>query len=301
MKKAEYNKMATQRITGLIVAVVILFVVCASLAPRLPSSPLLRDSFWAHKIGAGPRYDIVLVGDSRVYRGLDPDIIGKNFGGAKCFNYGFSSAGLDSFLLNRAAGLLSPNGQKIMIIGISANSFTEEAMGNGHLKSLLKLNRRDLWIRMHLYPHLTSFDAYRISDLYSLMKRQGYYEDYHLATGFAASDRVPMDSATALSDYAIRFAHEKYSGKGEQNFVNAVDHLVQQGIKIYIIRMPTTHAMRAIEEHWQAGRLDSLEIELRNKGCEVIDPETGPYTSYDGSHLDSRSAEKLSAMIKPAS
>lgn len=281
------------------VLVITLLAVCASLAPRLPSSPLLRDSFWARKVAAPPVYDIVLVGDSRIYRGLDPEVISKNFGGASCFNYAFSSAGPDSFLLNRAAKLLDPAGSKIMVIGISANSFTSEAMKNEHLKSLLKWNRRDLWIRKHLYPHLTQFDAYKISDLYNLVQEQGYHEGYHLATGFAASNRKPADSTSALAAYATQFARETYSVKGEQDFLRAVDRLMQEHISIYIIRMPTTQAMRMLEDRWLAGRLDSLEVKLRNKGCAVIVPAIGPYTSYDGSHLDGKSAQRLSSTIRP--
>lgn len=296
MKKAEYNHMAKQKITGLVVAVVILLAACAFLAPRLPSSPMLRDSFWAHKIDPGKQYDIVLVGDSRVYRGLDPEVIESRLNGSlSCFNYGFSSAGLDSFLLNHAAALLNPGG--VMVIGLSANSFTEESARNEHLHSLLKWNNKDVWIRKHLYPMLSIFDAYRISDFANMVKKEGYYEDYHLKYGFAASYKVPLDSSSALSAYKRQFSATQYSPVVEKNFLVAVLDLQMRGIKVAAFRMPTSAGMCDLENQWLAGRLDKLEKKLRAMGVIILDPGPGSYRSYDGSHLEKESAERLSWYI----
>ena len=67
------------------------------LLPPLPSSPMMRDSFWAHKVNLVDKFDIVYTGDSRVYRGIDPETV-ESVVGLKGFNYGFSSADLDSLL-----------------------------------------------------------------------------------------------------------------------------------------------------------------------------------------------------------
>ena len=164
MKQANQIIKARKALIALLISVPLFVFLLGNILPEQPSSPMLNDRFWADKIAGGKQYDIVAVGDSRIYRGINPDIISEKLG-ASVFNFGFSSAGLDSILITDAVKLLKPDGLKILLIGVTPSSFTDEALRNEHFQTLKRINSKDLWIRQNLYQYLTFFNPYSLSDL----------------------------------------------------------------------------------------------------------------------------------------
>jgi hypothetical protein len=296
MKKTNTDKIKKARLQfiGMILFLPFMFVMANLILPELPSSPMLRDSFWAHKIDAQPQYDIVFVGDSRIYRGIDPQTFDSTLGNkVRSFNYGFSSAGLDSFLLGHASQVLDPKGSKTMLIGISVNSFLPESLGNGHLHSLLSWNRKDVWIKKNLYPDLNCFDPYSFSDIYKHFKKEAYREHYHLTSGFAASDRVPPDSNSALPAYEKQLERQEYLHEAEGRFMAYLDILKTQGIRVMVLRMPTSKDMRKLEDEKLGKQFEQLQRRLEERGVLWLEVP-GTFESYDGSHLNSISAKRFS-------
>jgi hypothetical protein len=179
-------------------------------------------------------------------------------------------------------------------VGLSTNSFLERAENesNAHLKSLLRLTEKDLWIRTNLYPKLTMFDHRAVSDWYKYLKGEHYDEDYHLATGFAGSEKTPADTTEALPLYQAEFAAAKFSVKKLEAFIRCMAQLQQQGISVVLVRMPVTHALQQLEAQ-HAPALDAYW-----QYAEFHDQHTfngwGMYTTYDGSHLNSRSSHSFS-------
>jgi hypothetical protein len=114
MKPDHLLKQAKLLLILMVILVPVLVWIMGQLLPEPPASTILNESFWAHKIDNRGRYDMVITGDSRVYRGIDPGIISQKMD-LSSFNYGFSSAGLDSLLINNAILLLDPNGKKILL------------------------------------------------------------------------------------------------------------------------------------------------------------------------------------------
>ena len=57
-----------------------------------PDSEDLREQMFAYKVHAKKKYDLVVAGDSRIYRGVSTDIIGTQLGRTS-INLGFSSGG----------------------------------------------------------------------------------------------------------------------------------------------------------------------------------------------------------------
>ena len=271
----------------------VFFVVLWKILPPLPSSPMMRDSFWAHKVNLVDKFDIVYTGDSRVYRGVDPETV-ESIVRLKGFNYGFSSADLDSVLIDRAASYLSARGNRILVIGLSANSFVERSSSeeNAHLNSLLRISDFDLWMRENWYPHLTCFDHRAVSDLYKYLKHEHYDESYHVNTGFAASDKSPADTSEALPLYQAEFKRAAFSARKLEAFQRCVARLQKQKITVVLMRMPVTHAMQVLEAKHAPALEDYWHF------AEFHDQHTfkgwGAYTTYDGSHLNSASAHKFS-------
>ncbi len=271
----------------------VLLIATIFILPPLPSSPMKRDSFWAHKVNSVDCFDIVYTGDSRVYRGIDPAVV-EELTGFKGFNFAFSSADVDSLLLNQAASRLSAKGRRILVIGISVNSFLSRSPkeSNAHLKSLMQIPDKDLWFRTHWYPQLSMFDARAVSDLYKYLKHERYDEQYHLTSGFAASDKTPSDTNEALPLYKNEFSQYTFSESKLIAFNRCINELKTQGIQIVLVRMPVTHAMQVLEDS-EGELLKQYQYDAEYGDQHVFDG-WGTYTTFDGSHLNSESAKRFS-------
>lgn len=261
--------------------------------PEQPSSSLLRDSFWANKVANGKQYDIVVVGDSRIYRGVNPDIISERSGGS-VFNFGFSSAGLDPILLGNAVKLLKPDGMKILLIGVTPASFTGESLKNEHYLSLRNIPEKDLWIQQNLYPYLTFFNAYSLADLKKISKGENYFQTFY-PNGFVYSEKTPSDTFEAVKSY-IKFLDKNQIDHQSKNiFLGLIKRLNAQGIKSYGFRVPVATPIRTIENSVFNFRL--FRNEFTDAGGHWLSLPPYGFRSYDGSHLDGPSALKLSGII----
>ena len=106
------------------------------------SNPALRPlstQFWIHKVHTSERFDMIFVGDSRIYRGIAPSEIQKKMPALSVFNFGFSSGGLNATLLDAAERKLLGSGRKIIILGVSPNALTATSALNEEYKEFKKL------------------------------------------------------------------------------------------------------------------------------------------------------------------
>lgn len=243
------------------------------------------------------KFDVVLIGDSRVYRGIDPEVL-DSITGLKAFNFGFSSASPDSFLISKALRLLDPKGPKIIVLGVSANSFLSASTFNEHYKMIEAWSYKDKWMKSNLYPHLGCFDNRGLSDLYKAYKGEYYYETFHLNSGYAESRKVPLDSNAALPAYKKQFQTEKYSHEKAMAFKRHVMNLRNMGYKVLLLRMPVTHEMLRLEDQATDDAIPKLLKDMSMLGIEVFEAiDFHNLCSYDGSHLDAASSMKYSTQL----
>jgi hypothetical protein len=289
------NINASKVLKAFLILVPIVFLLIYALLPKLPSSPLMRDAFWANKVNKVDQYDIVYIGDSRVYRGIDPAVV-ESISQLKGFNLGFSSADVDGLLISLAKSKLKPNGPKIILIGVSVNGLLDRPSkhSNEHLKSIIQWSEKDKWIKQHLYPHITMFDQRAVSDLYKYLKGEQYYESYNINNGFAKSNKVPVDSNEALPLYKEEFKIP-LSIRKLNDLNHQIQALSQEGYRVILIRMPISLEMYQLEEQ-KTNQLSLFLDSCRSNSIEVITPR-GQFRTYDGSHLQAESAEELSKQI----
>ncbi len=289
------NTNASKQMKALLVLVPSVFLLMFALLPKLPSSPMMRDAFWANKVNKVDQYDIVYVGDSRVYRGIDPAVV-ESISQLKGFNLGFSSADIDGLLISMAKEKLNANGAKIIVIGVSVNGLLDrpKELSNEHLKSVLKWTEKDKLIKQYAYPHLTMFDQRAVSDLYKYIKGEQYFENYNIHNGFAESNKVPVDSNEALPLYVEEFK-TAVSTQKLHDLNKQLQSLVKEGYRVVLLRMPISNEMYQLEES-KTQLLSAFLDSCKSKSIEVITPY-GHFSTYDGSHLQAESAEELSRQI----
>lgn len=266
------------------------------------SNNMLKESFWANKVTADSSYDIVAVGDSRVYRGIDPEEIEAQYlkikgSKIKAFNFGFSSAGLEPYILEKAKALLRQGGKRILLIGISPNSFIESSQENGHLRKVESQDLKDLWIKKHIYPELSIFRRYAISDFVKYKHKEFYLEKFNLNSGFVGSGKLPYDSTAAINQYYKQLKANKIDTFAVRVFLETLQVLKSEGIRIVAIRIPTTERMRILEDKLTDNFCQDLFNKIEAEGIECIKVRDSKIHSYDASHLDEKSAKLLSIKI----
>lgn len=291
-----------QKLTFFIGLPLIFVLMYFSLLKLNTSNNMLKESFWANKVTADSSYDIVAVGDSRVYRGIDPEEIEAQYfkikgSKIKAFNFGFSSAGLEPYILENAKALLRQGGKKILLIGISPNSFIESSQENGHLRKVESQDVKDLWIKKHIYPELSIFRRYAISDFVKYKHKEFYLEKFNLNSGFVGSGKLPYDSTAAINQYYKQLKANKIDTFAVRVFLETLQVLKSEGIRIVAIRIPTTLRMQILEDKLTDNFCQDLFNKIEAEGIECIKVHDSKIHSYDASHLDEKSAKLLSLKI----
>jgi len=88
------------------------------------------DNFWIKKANLDKKYDVIIGGDSRIYKGISPDIISK-YSNLTSVNLGFSGAGFSKEYIDYLlSNFDNKSNNKILIIGVSPHSLTDEAFKN---------------------------------------------------------------------------------------------------------------------------------------------------------------------------
>ncbi len=291
------NKNANKTIVFTVILGSLFLLLGVLFLPKLPHSNMQSEIFWAKKVEQKSIYDMVIIGDSRVYRGVNPNlkdmkILAEN--GA--FNYGFSSAGVDTFLIENGIKKLNPKGKKIVLLGISSSSFYKPNIENEHLKSLLQKDEKDQWVKRNIYPYLTCFERYSLLDFKNIYKKEFYYHTFLSESGWIESKKTPMDSTEALASYADFYTMHKNDNLGASKVIKYLEKLVKKGYTIYCFRMPTSHAMRQLEDKNSTLNFEELKLAFNKIGVRWLDIKKY-YESYDGSHLDGENAIKLSTEL----
>jgi hypothetical protein len=303
MQQFNRNISAKKQTIAFLIGLPVLFVlVYFGLLKLNTSNNMLKESFWAHKVTADSVYDIVAVGDSRVYRGIDPETIEAQYfklkgSKIKALNFGFSSAGLEPYILEKAKALLKHDGKRMLLIGISPNSFIESSQENGHLKKIESQDAKDLWIKKNIYPELYMFRRYAISDFVKYKRKEFYLEKFNLNSGFVGSSKLPYDSTASINQYSRQLKANKIDTVAVRVFLETLQKLKAEGIRIVAIRIPTTERMRILEDKLTSNFCQDLFIKIEAEGIECINVQDSNIHSYDGSHLDEKSAKLLSIKI----
>lgn len=263
----------------------------------------LADMFWVTKTFAPQNYNVVLMGDSRVYRGLSPEIMDTELNGLKILNFGYSNGGLNPVMFEAAEEKLSKNGrEKIIVIGVTANTLTNYTKENNKYFQELNRPREEILERLYLNPVSYYFSATSPETLkdhiqnWNKRKKSWYINNYQL-NGYVESDKFPVDTLEAIPSYTKDFTNYQVDAKHMQDLFQQIEQWTQRGIQVFAFRPPISQAMRELENNM--GLYDEKRIKkgIENSGGHWIDLQNSDYKTYDGSHVDLNSARKLSLKI----
>ncbi len=261
----------------------------------------MRDRFWIHKTFAPAKYDVVIMGDSRVYRGVSPDVMEKKLKNFKILNFGYSNGGLNPEMYKAAEEKLGKSDRpKIIVLSISANAITGFSRDNTQYRQERTLSREEKIEGLYLNNISYWFSPtspQKLLDTLNGKKENKYYRNHYNMNGYVASEKFPVDTTEAISSYVDDFNHYKVDEKYLQELYSQVKSWTSRGIKVVGFRPPVSLPMRQLED--SLGRYNENEIMtgFEQAGGYWLNLNPNQYKTYDGSHLTIESAKKLSAVL----
>lgn len=256
----------------------------------------LTSAFWMAKTHTKKQFDVVLIGDSRLYRGIAPSVMQATLGNMTVFNFGFSSAGMSAVLLKGGEHKLNPNGKRIIILSLTPYSLTASAALNEQYK---EYNADMDWpyqipgLSVLLFPNETSWVVNHLLGF----KMKEYYQIPH-EDGWVESDNPSESVDSALHEYKQRFLKEKISPELFNYLLQQVHEWHDQGYTVFAFRPPASEKMEQLENSLSGYDEVTIKHDFTDAGGIWIDiPDRYIYQTYDGSHLKSSSAKLLSAYI----
>ena len=262
---------------------------------------MASERFWVLKAQGTAHYDMLLMGDSRVYRGLSPQAMETILPGVRILNYGFSGGGLNAEMYAAAQERLDTHSpMQNIVLGITPLTLTPRAESNEHFQQ--EMERPPDYVFLHLYwmPLLSSLAPISVQDLTgavetqnTLPNRQGYHLEFH-DDGWVASYTVPENPLSELPSYREIFSQTQVSPRLVQELVDQTRQWTQRGIRVYAFRVPSSPGMVALENQLSGFNEAALVKAFEDAGGIWFSIPLTPYHSYDGSHLAKPSAEALS-------
>ena len=259
------------------------------------SSEFNKNAYWTTKTFSDKKFNMVIYGDSRVYRGIDPGTMNKELPEFCGYNFGYSSAGINSKMLEFIGGRINSKAKnKMIIIGITPNSITSEASKNGHFNALKKMNWYDIFKRKYI-KHLSFFEPINPRQFLNLIIGSGYkyYEKFH-DNGWVESELVPHDLKRGLILYEKNFEDNKVDLNYVDTLVRYINTWNKKDIITAVINMPSSKEMVLIENQYSGYQENIVKNKIIKGGGIWIDFRRSDYVSYDGSHLTGESAKIFS-------
>lgn len=259
-------------------------------------APRDEPAFWIRKVNWGPAFDVVVVGDSRVNRGVSPAAMQATLPGKKVANFGFSGAGLAGEYLAALPRLLTPTATPpVIVLGITPRSLTPVAAGN-----------HEYWAWERTRP-IERWGLARLSDVLFFLTPENpvllfgrpvagapRYEQEAHETGWLAANRIPPDPDASLEEYVELFAKTQVSDQLVRELVASVAQWHQRGIRVFAFRPPTTRSMIDLENARSGFGESAIRQSLENAGAQWLDVENDSYPTFDGNHLTSDGAIRFS-------
>jgi hypothetical protein len=249
------------------------------------------DAFWDAKLlYRNPDCNMLLIGNSRILRALDPGAFEAAFPGTVCYNYAFPGLKYHPTYLRHADAIIS-NSQRHprrILAGICDMNFFIPS-GSQFDTTLEALPKYPMLHFPRLQP--LPFDTQDTP----LGTEEEKIEAAH-ANGWIASDTSVRDPNGVPKRWANRRKPRlhKVSREDWAPFIQSVRQWTDEGIRVYAFIVPISPEMTAAQNKRFDFDYDQFLADFKAAGGVWIPVDPTPYETYDGSHLVQESAEQFS-------
>lgn len=264
------------------------------------------ERFWLKKTFSSPKFDVVLIGDSRVKNGLSPLHMEKELPGLKILNFGYNGMILDAEMLSAAETKLAPKSKRpIIIVGISPGAFVPNKDSNGLYHEYKNKGVSEFYI-VHYFGAATSwlFDITKAISIDDFRKREGL--EGKLTKEYLDSGWMSVAAEDLMEEDVTAIVKEEIKNKKNDVFLDekimkdTIEKMISwsnRGIQVYAIRMPQHPLFKAFEDKLYKFDESDFRSRIDKSGVIWLHPSESSYFTYDGVHLEKESAEKLSVEV----
>ncbi|MBN2682572.1 MAG: hypothetical protein JXR58_08690 [Bacteroidales bacterium] len=287
--------MRNERIIYVFLLSAVLLVAGGFFLPKPQDDKLIQDRFWVKKTHGNNDFDIIIMGDSRAYRGISPEAMQKHLPDCKILNFGYSSGRINKFMCSEAEKRIALGRKKTVILAISPNTLIPPPVENAHYLEQYLLPKEEIYQRLYFAPLLHFFSSVKPSEIFSGKSRKdnNYIQKYY-DNGFVASHKLKEDTTEALKTYEKWFKEAAVSRKMIKDLLEQTEDWTKRGITVIAFRIPSSYSMEKLEDSLAGfNELELKDLFLKAGGIWLDFPKN-QYHSYDGSHLHFQSAERLS-------
>lgn len=258
-----------------------------------------ENQFWVKKYCHSSDSDIVVIGDSRIMMGISPDAIRQVIPTARVTNYGFNNVGYGPRYFDAVNRVLDKQSKlKVIVVGISPLNFQPSHVDTNEFMVLSKQNMK---MKKSMGGITNMLRPIALAEVKMFLKgkdtiQSGYYQVLH-DDGWLQCTTIPENPSRLLEPIETGLINEPVDNKLIDDLLKRVKIWKQSGIQVYGLRVPTTAAMRDVENRHSSFDEASFRLQLNKVGGKWIDTGLGGYRCYDGSHLQPESAVKLSKVV----
>ena len=280
-----------------IISSLLLIVVLSYSLPAQQNTADSMERFWINKTHQSSNSNILIGGDSRIYRGVSANEIVKTIGEPlKAINLGYSSAGFSPEYLDFVVeNLDNSSSTKIIILGITPHSLTKEAFLNKHFHQFKNQSKTEVFKKLYLSKVTDVFSSLTIDQIIN-DKESNYYQRYE-NDGWVASNKNNGQLSETIKSYTNTFSKYQVSQEHLELFYQKIKEIKEEGIQIIAFRPPTANELSDLENEISGFNEKEVKQQLNKIGVHWITLKNEDYLSYDGSHLHYDSALKLSQLL----
>lgn len=292
--------MFSKRVILTLIIALIISVVIGFVGNKIPTNELKKQLF-VNKIHSSQTYDLLIVGDSRTFRGLSPKPFEDQLG-LKSFNLGFSAVVFDDIMFDLIEQKLDKETKSpIIVVAITPHSLTKYSYPNGHIRAIEKMKREDILVYKYFLRASTVFSPYSISDLKKILSSKsissvGFQQTHYLDQGWIHSDYKTRHPNSALKSYNNTFKTRLIDSLVKDQLFNKVIHWKKKGYDVYGYIPPSSQNMETLERSYSGFSDAEMAKRFIESGGKWILLDS-VYRSYDGSHLVGEDAIRLSKVI----
>lgn len=252
---------------------------------RIEKVQLQSDLFWAEKVYGESQYDVLLMGDSRTYKGVSPKTLRSRVPHVSIYNFGFSSGRINEQLLGEAEKRLQENGKRFLIFSCTSCDLIDTK--NEHFFSIRK-------------PTVFS----RVFPLHFIQTKD-YFERMNsdsAALGFLPQ-RFEKDGVAyrnTLGVYKVSFQKRPFLPSDFEHFVQNLKWCKRNNIKVVAYRMVSCHEMDELEDKLSGVDWNKIKQAVLDEGFVWLERPPSPLLEqieehcFDASHLNAEGAELFS-------
>ncbi len=272
------------------IALISLTLIYGGISRKIDRAPRDDAAFWLKKLALKPDYDLIIAGDSRMNRGLAPEILSPSLGGIKVTNFAFSGGGFEPNYLKALTELALPR-KSTIVLGITPRSLTELAAKTSgfqtwyHTSSLERTNLAALHkIDLFLTPENPVMLIGRV-----VGHGPKYGQEMHEG-GWLPGSRIPEDPRASINEYTDIFKRNKVSPEILSRFIAQIREWTKSGITVFCLRPPTTPEIVALENEKSGYDEASIRESVTSAGGIWLEIRQDKYPTFDGNHLTKQGA-----------